>query len=147
MRQNWFAAAVIYKEAENGCVTFLLQKSEAIHPRYPAKIKFPGGMRGRNDKTSQRTVAREVREETGLKLKKGGYPQVVFSVVDHDRTKKFFLFNALAFDGELRKEELLDGDSRLFPPYWADLNEAQISLCSSHQPGLIEALKYLGLMR
>ncbi len=146
MRKKWWAGIVTVRGRDQS-LELLVQKSIPDNPRFPEKVGFPGGMRSKKDQTKRGTAARETRDETGRRLKEKAVPLTELSVVDRGQPKTFFVFQDSDFEGQLRDKPIRDGTEIILPPEWVSRTRAQVSVCRSHQPGLLETLKYFGLVK
>ena len=150
-RKEWFAGTIIYDGNGGHDTKFLVVRQRInVNGHTHEKIGFAGGMRSKNDHTIQRTANRETRDETGLRLKdENTAPESIFSGPGLGHKKVLLRFPLSAFEGELRKEEVPDGDYIISPPEWMTLTELRHSpiLPRFHREGLEDTARDLGLVR
>ncbi|MCX6702114.1 MAG: NUDIX domain-containing protein [Candidatus Zambryskibacteria bacterium] len=143
---RWFAGAVVWKR-EEGKIYLLVQDSKSMDQRYickPLQTKFPGGTnRGhKEDSSASETLIRELEEETNLRLRLGVRPRILRVI----GRQVFFLVSIDDCVGILRREQILDGDDTLSPPYWVKADELGRVLYKTHQYALHRTLQYFNLV-
>lgn len=98
------------------------------------KLKFAGGMARPDEAGNTRaTCARELLEETGLILPPEApmYGLIVVRHPEHD--KRFVLVWRRNCGGSLRKVPIDDGDTMLYPPFFADKEYLEKYLYGDHR--------------
>ena len=150
MTLKLFAAIVACRKIE-GHWEVLLQDSETTISKFRwqgKQTKFPGGRGEITDSGFLGIARREFQQETGYKINDGVNPKVVYDVIDGNQHKKFFIVFVEEITGELRVAVILDGTSRLFPPYWVRVNEAGLErkIYKTHRPAFRTTRRHLNLM-
>jgi hypothetical protein len=106
------------------------------------QTKFPGGKEEKKDRGDPfRTMIREVRQETGLKIPLKS-PRVILCriSVTPEHYRIFYLVRREDCQGEIKTTKTLDTKSLLSPPLWKPIEEVGRILYETHQPALLEIL-------
>lgn len=134
-----WVGAIAYRQVGEDCLV-LLQYSRSINPRFKrqdGQWKFPGGGPEDGDGDSLGTLSREFPAETYLRVKDGvdiGRP-----IYDQIQRSVQYIVYAIEWDslvGNIRTEDIVDGDSLLGELKWFTLAEAERVIYGTHLPAL-----------
>ena len=146
MGNDWFAGAVVFHIIDGVLHLLLINvtTTNLKHAWQGTQVKFPGG--SGKDRPEENdpwvTCQRELLQETGLRVKPGVKARVIFEVTGEDgHVKVFFLIDFEDCRGDLRQEDIMDGEDRLSPPFWVDQYMADWLVYDTHQPALIRAIE------
>lgn len=145
-----FACCVVYDDDVQ--LRFLVQDSISFNDEgtwiSEVQTKFPGGMqRPRSRESLVKTMQRELFEELGLKVRTRH--KISKKVLNRSSAHAQHAFLARFQDcrGKLRTEPVIDGDTIIFAPYWASVQDLDEKLLVSHLRHLRAALRELGVFK
>lgn len=142
-----YAGAIVYAKLVD-ILAYVALNSRSTLPQYESQgeqVKFPGGSnRDYPDETDPwETCKRELFQETGLRVKPGVRPVIMYEVtLGNGHRKVFYIISIEDCEGELRTEEIMDGDDRLSAPYLITEEAAREFVYETHQPALQRAIDY-----
>src|SRR3989344_3495937 len=144
------ARGVVFRtNPENGNIEFLVLEPERLtaskfRPQGHKLIEFPGGTNAENTKEIPKdTLKREMLEETHLSFsdcKLVGEERIGVSTLRYN-----YLISFDDCTGEMRKEEIWDGQKKLSAPFWVEARELRHQICDTHQNLLLLAGRELGI--
>lgn len=133
---SWFSAGIVWRINECGELQFMVvehrwrQGSQFSY--FSPRFKFPGGKMDM-ESSSQATLERELFEETGLRIRPGARPRLVYSrpteIPDepgYAHEQRFYLLRYDDLYGELRDNPKFDKNSTLMPPIWVKAEGVQL---------------------
>ncbi|MHB1330525.1 MAG: NUDIX hydrolase [Minisyncoccota bacterium] len=141
---NHNSVVVVWRRGKDGrSVEFLVMNSIPTNPQFPKdlQVKFPGGgVEG--IETPEETARRELKEETGFRVRGKTIVHRVYRSESNGHTKYGFVVNREGCRGSLRKVLLDEGDSILYPPKWVKVSEV---LAVIHQHPKNKSHLYIGI--
>lgn len=143
---RWYAGMVIYRVTEEGEREYLVINTRSVLEKYkgrPMQTKFCGGTEENHeldDRTIIDTFHRELEEETGMRLRKGVYPYLIYTESPKDgHFKNFYEVNFDDLVGELRTEEKTVEGDWMSPPYWLSYDALTRVLFPTHVDALVKS--------
>ncbi len=151
MINDWYSGAVIWRWSQEDVLEVWVMGSTSVDPRYAhqsPQTKFVGGMKGSHneDLTPRHTLARKVRLETGLSIKRGFAADVLHVEQDDGDPDKFFYdIPWTQLYGEPRLKPIVIEKDRLSPLVWVAAGE--VDIYSTHRAPLDRLVEKYGLRR
>ncbi len=141
MPGRWYAGTIIGRRNSEGALEVLVIDCSFTDPRYshqPVQIKFPGGTEDghEEDVNVLGTQARELTEETGLRLKQGFRPRLVYSKMIVGHFKNFYFAWLHECEGEIRSNEMTDNGDKMSAPRWVVAQLLVPKIYPTHLAGL-----------
>ncbi len=132
---NYAAAAILRVRRHK--LRILLMKVRILTGSQKGRVlwQLPGGGEEVTDQGNPlRTLGEELEEETGLRLRENYKdPELIVTVEKTpEHLQRFYLIWWNGVRGELRKQEIIDGNKLLGVPEWRTIDFAKKNLCDSH---------------
>lgn len=126
-RSGYYVAGIVFRRrrSEEGLITEVLVMDTLRGGKNKvALVQLPGGMQKDSDSSNpERTLRRELLEETSLVIVPDAEPFHLPTIVDKNHERHFYVVRETDTSGYLRTTPLEDGNTALGEPYWLDLRD------------------------
>lgn len=137
--ETWYYSAGVIARRRKGKLSFLVMKTMKLVGESTGEEiwQFAGGMEELEDNGNPvKTLNRELRQETGLSLRKSrrDEPILLHREIRRDgHIRYFYLVWKTQCEGILRTETIDDNRTRLYPPEWKSYEFVRGNICRSQR--------------